>query len=181
MKTAIKNILKGFGGFGAYIVITIVVPAIVFTAIKNIEFQGIPVGLSQYQYERIVYWLTAFGLLVSGFAFLNYSSPKQSIRKGVFALVQILVNCLYIWSYKFSGGTDVQLFIFQPFKTPYEIILGGGSIGFDDFFKAIVNVFLADFLMLYMGIYFLTIIIKTYDLVDFTLNREKIRAERLMK
>jgi len=180
MKTAIKNILKGFGGFGAYIVITIIVPAIVFTAIKNIEFQGIPVGLSQYQYERIVYWLTAFGLLVSGFAFLNYSSPKQSIRKGVFALVQVLVNCLYIWSYKFSGGTDVQMFIFQPFKSYYELLLGG-SIGSEDFFKAIVNVLLQDFLVLYMGIYFLTIIIKIYDLIDFTLNRDKIRAERMIK
>ncbi|TXT65086.1 MAG: conserved membrane protein of unknown function [Promethearchaeota archaeon] len=178
MKTAIKNVLKGFGGFGAYLVITIIIPAIVFTAIKNIEFQGIPIGLSQYQYERIVYWLTAFGLLVSGFAFLNYSSPKQSIRKGVFALVQILVNCLYIWSYKFSGGTDVQLTIFQPFSSYYEI-LQTGTIGSEDFFKAIVNIFLEDFLMLYMGIYFLTISIKIYDLIDFTLNREKIRAERM--
>jgi len=32
--------------------------------------------------------------------------------------------------------------------------------------------------MLYMGIYFLTIVLKGYDLVDFVVNRDKIRENR---
>lgn len=165
MKTVYKNILKGFGGFIIYLTITIIIPSIVFTIFKTIDFTTsinglnitVPIPLFETKYSEIIFWLTATGLLVSGFAFLNYSSPKQSIRKGSFALVQVLINCLYIWSYRFSGALDVG----------YPIGLTGYVI-----------LYLENYLLLYMGIYFLTISIKIYDLLDFTINREKIRAER---
>jgi hypothetical protein len=32
--------------------------------------------------------------------------------------------------------------------------------------------------MLYMGIYFLTILLKGYDVLDFVINRDKIRQKR---
>jgi hypothetical protein len=35
--------------------------------------------------------------------------------------------------------------------------------------------------MLYMGVYFLTIILKGYDFFDFVLNRKKIREKRYEK
>ena len=98
--------------------------------------------------------------MISGCAFFNYSSPKQSVRKGIFALIQIILNCLYIWSYKFSGATEVNFTIFT---------IGNLSIDF------------SQMVVLYMGIYFLTIVLKVYDLVDFTLNREKIREKRYSK
>ena len=98
--------------------------------------------------------------MISGCAFFNYSSPKGSIRKAFFALIQILLNCIYIWSYKFSGATEISFEIFT---------IGNLSVDF------------SQMILLYMGIYFLTIILKVYDLVDFTLNREKIREKRYSK
>jgi len=38
---------------------------------------------------------------------------------------------------------------------------------------------LQQMVLVYLGIYFLTIILKIYDVIDFTINREKIRNERM--
>jgi hypothetical protein len=155
------NLLKGIIYMGVYITITIVIPFFTFTWIKEIQVLGVAIVLEQTEYNRIIFWISAFGLLISACAFFNYSSPKQSIRKGVFALVQILLNCLYIWSYKFSGATEVK----------FEIIFEITSVGF-------IAINVQNMVMLYMGIYFLTIILKGYDLVDFVVNRDKIRQKR---
>ena len=155
-----KNMLKGILFTAIYFTTTMVIPYLTFTWIKNLEVLGIPIVMSQLEYDRILYWISAFGLLISGCAFFNYSSPKQSIRKAIFALIQILLNSLYIWSYKFSGATQVN----------FEI-LSFGSLSID--FQQMI--------MLYMGIYFLTIILKSYDLIDFTVNRYKIREKRYTK
>ena len=155
-----KNMLKGILFTAIYFTTTMVIPYLTFTWIKNLEVLGIPIVMSQLEYERILYWISAFGLLISGCAFFNYSSPKQSIRKAIFALIQILLNSLYIWSYKFSGATEVNFQILS---------LGALSIDFQQM------------IMLYMGIYFLTIILKSYDLIDFTVNRHKIREKRYSK
>ena len=88
--------------------------------------------------KKIIYWVSAFGLLISACAFFNYSSPKQSIRKGTFSLIQILLNCLYIWSYKFSGATEVR----------FEIVFQITGLGY-------IAVNVQNMVMLYMGIYFL--------------------------
>ncbi|GAI01730.1 unnamed protein product, partial [marine sediment metagenome] len=93
-------------------------------------------------YESIIFWLTAFGLIISGCAFFKYSSPKQSIRKGVFALIQVLVNCLYLWSYKFSGAAEINF-----------VIIDFGFFSLN----------LQQMILVYMGIYFLTIVLKAYE------------------
>jgi hypothetical protein len=155
-----KNMLKGILFTVIYFTTTMVIPYLTFTWIKNLEVMGVPIVMSQLEYDRILFWISAFGLLISGCAFFNYSSPKQSIRKAIFALIQILLNSLYIWSYKFSGATEVH----------FEILsVGALSIDFQQM------------IILYMGIYFLTIILKGYDLIDFTVNRHKIREKRYSK
>jgi len=144
-----------------YIVTTMVIPYYTFTFIKNMQLLGVEIVLEQQNYERIIFWVTTFGLLISSTAFFNYSSPKQSIRKGTFALIQIILNCLYIWSYKFSGATEVR----------FEIVIEVVNIGY-------ITVNVQNMVMLYMGTYFLTIILKGYDFFDFVINRKKIREKR---
>jgi len=155
-----KNILKGILFTIIYFTTTMIIPYLTFTWIKNLEVVGVPIVMSQLEYERILYWISAFGLLITGCAFFNYSSPKQSIRKAVFALIQILLNSMYIWSYKFSGATEINF-----------VVLSFGALSID--FQQMI--------MLYMGIYFFTIILKGYDLIDFTVNRYKIREKRYSK
>ncbi len=153
---AVKNMVRGFLFTGIYVVFTIVIPLITFTLLFNIE--GLPIEWEKQDQQNITFWLTAFGLLVSGFAFFKYSSPKQSIRKGIFALIQVIINCLYLWSYRFSGAAEITFIIVD--------------YGF-------FSLSLAQMILIYMGIYFLTIILKVYDVIDFTINREKIRENRM--
>jgi len=153
---AVKNMVRGFLFTGVYVVFTIVIPLITFTLLFNIE--GLPIEWEKQDQQNITFWLTAFGLLVSGLAFFKYSSPKQSIRKGIFAFVQVIVNCLYLWSYRFSGATEITFIILD---------VGFFTLG------------LSQMILMYMGIYFLTIVLKVYDVIDFTINREKIRENRM--
>jgi hypothetical protein len=155
------NILKGIIYMGVYLTTTMIIPSLTFTWIREIQVLGVSIVLEQAEYERIIFWISAFGLLISACAFFNYSSPKQSIRKGTFALIQILLNCLYIWSYKFSGATEVK----------FEIVFEVTNVGF-------IAIDVQNMVMLYMGIYFLTILLKGYDLIDFVINRDKIRQKR---
>ena len=153
---AVKNMVRGFIFTGVYALITIVIPLMLFTLLFSIE--GLPIEWEQIDQQNITFWLTAFGLLVSGFAFFKYSSPKQSIRKGIFALIQVIINCLYLWSYRFSGAAEITF-----------IIVDYGFFSLD----------LSQMILIYMGIYFLTIVLKVYDIIDFTINREKIRENRM--
>ena len=155
---AVKNMVRGFIYSAIYVVTTIVIPLATFSWIRSMVVQGFPLDFEQQDYESIIFWLTAFGLIISGCAFFKYSSPKQSIRKGVFALIQVLVNCLYLWSYKFSGATEINF-----------VILNFGFFSLN----------LQQMILVYMGIYFLTIVLKAYDIIDFTINREKIREDRM--
>lgn len=153
---AVKNMVRGVIFTALYVVTTIVIPLLTFSLIKNIE--GLPFELEQQDYQNITFWITAFGLIISGLAFFTYSSPKQSIRRGYFALIQVIVNCLYIWSYRFSGATEIKF-----------VIVDYGFFSLD----------LSQMVLMYMGIYFLTIVLKMYDIIDFTINREKIREKRM--
>jgi len=155
------NTTKGVIFMSVYIVTTMVIPYFTFTFIKDMQLLGVDIVLEQHNYERIIYWVSTFGLLISSCAFFNYSSPKQSIRKGTFALIQLILNCLYIWSYKFSGATEVR----------FEIVIEIVNIGF-------ITVNVQNMVMLYMGTYFLTILLKGYDFFDFIINRKKIREKR---
>ena len=154
---SVKNMVKGFIFTAVYVVFTIVIPLITFSLIFDLVVQGFPLDFQQQDYQNITFWVVALGLLISGCAFFKYSSPKQSIRKGIFAFIQLLLNCLYLWSYKFSGATNIS-FVFS----------------FGDFTLNIQQM-----LLVYMGIYFLTIVIKAYDIIDFTINRKKIRKNRM--
>ena len=146
---------------GVYIVTTMVIPFLTFTWVRELSILGVNIVLTQHDYENIIFWISAFGLLISATAFVNYSAPKQSIRKGTFAMIQIILNCLYIWSYKFSGATEIR----------FEIVFEITNVGF-------VSINIQNMVMLYMGVYFLTIILKGYDFFDFILNRKKIREKR---
>ena len=157
----IGNIIKGILFMSVYIVTTMVIPFLTFTWVRELSILGVDIVLTQHDYENIIFWISAFGLLISATAFFNYSSPKQSIRKGTFALIQIILNCLYIWSYKFSGATEIR------FEIVFEII----NVGY-------VSINVQNMVMLYMGVYFLTILLKGYDFFDFLLNRKTIREKR---
>ena len=160
----IGNIVKGIIFMCVYIGTTMVIPFLTFTWVRELSILGVDIILTQHDYENIIFWISAFGLLISATAFFNYSSPKQSIRKGTFALIQIILNCLYIWSYKFSGATEIR------FEIVFEII----NVGY-------VSINVENMVMLYMGVYFLTILLKGYDFFDFLLNRKTIRENRYMK
>ena len=155
------NIFKGLIYLSVYITTTMVIPFLTFTLMKEVSIMGVDIILEQPDYDRIIFWVSAFGLLISACAFFNYSSPKQSIRKGTISLTQILLNCLYIWSYKFSGATEIR----------FELIIEATNLGF-------IAIDVQNMVKLYMGIYFLTIVLKGYDFLDFIINREKIREKR---
>ena len=156
-----KNIIRGVGFTLIYILTTIVIPYYTFSWVKELSIFGlIDIEMTQSQYDKIIFWVLAFGLIISGCAFFSYSSPPQSIRGGVFALIQVILNCFYIWSYKFSGATEIQ----------FDIV----NFGF-------FYLNLQQMIVTYLGIYFLTILLKAYDIVDFVVNREKIRELRMEK
>ncbi len=154
---SVKNMVRGFVFTSVYVVFTIVIPLVTFSLVYDLVVRGVPIDFQQQDFQNITFWVLAFGLIISGCAFFKYSSPKKSIRRAIFALIQILVNCLYLWSYKFSGATDISF------------ITGFGGITLN----------IQQMLLMYMGIYFLTIVLKVYDIIDFTINRGKIRENRM--
>ncbi len=159
---ATKNMIRGTIYTSVYVVTTIIVPFLLFNWVRNLQIPLVgEITLTQEDYENIIFWIVAFGLIISGCAFFSYSSPKQSIRRAVFALIQVIVNCLYLWSYKFSGATEI-LFNFNI----------SGHSGF-------LSLNLQTMVLVYMGVYFLTIVLKIYDLFDFSINRKKIRENRM--
>lgn len=155
---AVRNMVRGSIYSAIYAVTTIVIPVVTFSWIWSMVVQGFPLDFEQQDYQNVIFWVLALGLVITGCAFFSHSSPKQSIRRGVFALIQVIVNCLYLWSYKFSGATDIQF-----------TIVSYGSFSLD----------IQQMVLIYMGIYFLTIVIKVYDIIDFAVNREKIRENRM--
>ena len=161
-----SNMFRGFLFTAIYVVITIVVPLISLTWLAELgNIAGTEVGLDlSDKIEQIRFWVLTFGFLISGVAFFAFSSPKQSIRRCIFALIQILLNCLYIWSYKFSGALELIL--------PLVDTSTGTTLG-------LVGIDITSMIMLYLGLYFLTIVLKTFDLIDFIVNRKKIRYLRI--
>lgn len=157
MNARIKNMLRGTIVAAIYFTSTVLIPFWTFSWIKTINVEGVELQAYKQQVNRILFYVWAFGLLISGTAFFAYSSPKYSIRRGAFALIQIILNCLYLWSYKFSGALEIEFVLVD---------------------YGVITVNLQEMILLYMGIYFLTVILKAYDLLDFIVNREKIKYER---
>jgi len=155
--TAAKNIIQGIIATAIYLTITIIIPYLTFRWILSLKIEDADVNITNKEYESIIYWIIAFGLIISGTAFFAYSAPTQSIRRGAFSVIQIILNCLYIWSYQFSGALDLNI----------ELV----DIGF-------ISLNLTQLILVYMGVYFLTVVLKVYDLVDSIINRDKIKFER---
>ena len=155
---SVKNMVRGTIFTAIYVVTTIIIPLATFTLLFEFLVQDLPLEFVQQDLNNIVFWIVAFGLLISGCAFFTFSSPKQSIRRAIFAVIQVLVNCLYLWSYKFSGAAVLSFIIV-------------------DFGVMTLNV--QQMILMYMGLYFLTIVLKVYDIIDFTINRKKIRENRM--
>ncbi len=155
---SVKNMVRGSIFTAVYVVTTIVIPLATFTLLFNLVVQGLPLDFEQQDYNNVVFWIVAFGLMISGFAFFTFSSPKQSIRRAILAVILVLLNCHYLWSYKFSGAAVLSFIIV-------------------DFGVMTLNV--QQMILIYMGLYFLTIVLKVYDIFDFTINRKKIRENRM--
>jgi len=155
---AVRNMVRGFIYATIYVVFTIIIPVLTYSWVRSMYVQGFPIHLEQQEYQNIIFWVTALGLIISSCAFFNYSSPKKSIRRGTFALIQVLVNSLYIWSYKFSGATTINF-----------VILNMGYISLN----------LQQMILVYLGVYFFSIILKVYDIIDFIINRKKLRENRM--
>lgn len=153
----IKNLVRGAIIAAIYFGTTILIPYYTFSWIKTIRVEEVELQAYKQQVNQILFYVWAFGLIITGCAFFAYSAPAQSIRRGAFSLIQIILNCLYLWSYKFSGALEVE----------FELV---------DLGVIVIN--LQQMILLYMGIYFLTVILKAYDLIDFVVNREKIKEER---
>jgi len=155
---AVRNMIRGFICAAIYAVITILIPVLTYSWVPNTYVQDFSIQLEQQEYQNIIFWVTALGLIISSCAFFNYSSPKKSIRRSTFALIQVLVNSLYIWSYKFSGATTINF-----------VILNMGYFSLN----------LQQMILVYLGVYFFSIILKVYDIIDFIINRKKLRENRM--
>ena len=157
-RAAAKNMVRGVFFAAIYLITTLIIPYMTFSWIRSLEVEGVEIDIYQKRYKAIIYWLVAFGLIISGTAFFAYSSPAQSIRRGFFSMLQIILNCFYLWSYKFSGALEVE----------FELV----DLGY-------MTLNLTQLILLYMGIYFLSVVLKTYDLADFIINRKKIQSARV--
>lgn len=96
---AVGNMVRGFIFAAIYAVTTIVIPIIFFSWYRNFGnlLPGeVELGFTQENYEAVVFWITSIGIIICACAFFSHSSPKQSIRKASFALIQVLVNCIYM-------------------------------------------------------------------------------------
>ncbi len=159
---AAKNVIIGSLKSVIYVSFTLIIPLLTFSYIRHLEIpdMGVSITLADDAYFTIIFWLTAFGVLTSGCAFFKYTAPKESVRRGLLGLIQIIVNCLYVWSYKFSGASTVIFLVEQ-----YGIIIIDLS--------AVIKV--------YLGVYFLLICLRLFDFIDFLAHRGDIQINRQYK
>ncbi|MHA1689802.1 MAG: hypothetical protein ACTSUN_10800 [Promethearchaeota archaeon] len=146
---AVKNMVQGFLVLIPYVVFTIIVPYILFTYIYELTSSvqdHISLGMSAERYQQITFWILALGLVICGFAFLAFSSPKHSVRRGVFRVAMVFFNCLYIWIYALSSATVININIMNLLT--FTIDLTG-------------------YIMFFMGIYFFSIIVQVIKLLQF--------------
>lgn len=153
----VNNVLRGTLFASLYFIATVLIPYLTFTWLMALEIEGAEIEITASQYNKIIYWIIALGSIITATAFCTHSSPLQSIRKGILSLIQIILNCLYIWSYKYSGALDLNI----------ELI---------DF--GIIALNLTQLIIVYLGVYFFTIIIKSYNLIYYILNKDDIRFKR---
>lgn len=154
-----KNIFKGIIKGLITLVLSIIVPLLLFKQIKDFpDVMGLDISLENTEYNRILFWITAVGMISVSFSFAKGSSPKRSKQKAIFGIGGVLANCFYIYQYKFSGASTFTMQISDL-----------GTISVD----------LGVILNLWMGLIFLKIIIEIYDLFDAISYKKKKKAENL--
>jgi hypothetical protein len=137
-------------------VLSIIVPLVLFKQIKDFpDIMGLDISLENTEYNRILFWITAVGMISVSFSFAKGSSPKRSKRKALFGIGGVFANCFYIYQYKFSGASTFTMQISDL-----------GTISVD----------LGVILNLWMGLIFLKIIIEIYDLFDAISYKKKKKA-----
>lgn len=154
MNPSAKLILKGILLALMKTVTSMLIPYFSFRYISTLEVMGIPIGLTNEQFEIIAFWITALGLIQVSVAFAKGASPKRSPRKAIMYFLQIIVYSLYLWCYKFSGAASLTL--------AFEY----GSVTYN----------LAVMLQMWMGVVVLKMIIATYDLIDGIIHYRKLKA-----
>ena len=150
-----KRILYALLRMSISLVLSIIVPLVLFGSVKNIpDILGMSITLEQQLYDSIVFWIISCGMLTISLTFAKFSSPKRSPQRAIFGIFNIFASCIYIYSYKFSGASQLSYSI-QNY----------GSVSFD------VGVMLN----LWMGLIFLKIILEIYDLVDGIIYQRKAK------
>jgi len=120
------------------------IPYLTFKYVSSIVIMGIPIGLTNEQFQVIVFWITALGLVQVSIAFAKGASPRRSPQKAIWSIFEIAVYCLYLWCYKFSGAASLTLNFKYGFVT-YDLAL---------------------LLQLWLGLVSLKLFIAIYDLID---------------
>jgi len=146
--------VKGFIILIPYVVFTIIVPYILFTYIYELTASvqdQVSLGMTAERYQQVTFWILALGLIICGFAFLTFSSPKHSIRRGAFHIALVFFNCLYMWIYALSSAIVININIMNLLT--FTIDLTG-------------------YIMFFMGIYFLSIIVQVLKLFQFILEKK---------
>ncbi|MHA1341050.1 MAG: hypothetical protein ACTSRZ_13800 [Promethearchaeota archaeon] len=133
----------------------ILVPYLTFKYISTIQVMGIPIGLTNEQFQIIIYWITALGLIQVAIAFAKGASPKRSPQKAIWTIFELGIYCLYLWCYKFSGAASLTL-TFQY-----------GAVTYD----------LAVMLRMWLGLVILKLFLAIWDLIDGSVYYYKKRKE----
>ena len=155
--TGTRNLINGLMVSALYFTATILIPFLTLTSIMALDIEGTEIEITESKYQKIIYWIIAIGSIITATAFCTHSAPPQSIRKGALSVVQVFLNCLYVWSYQISGALDLNI----------ELV---------DF--GIITLNLTQLIIVYLGVYLFTVLIKVINLVKFISKKDEIRFKR---
>ena len=155
--TGSKNLLNGILYSALYFIATILIPFLTISAIVALEIEITEIEITNSLYNKILYWIIAIGSIITATAFCTHSAPPQSVRKGFLSVIQILLNCFYIWSYKISGALDLNI----------ELV----DLG-------ILTLNLTQLIIVCLGVYFFVVLIKVYNLTNYIIKKDEIRFKR---
>ncbi len=142
---AIKNVIFGILKGIRYGCMNILLPFLTFTFIRQINVAGLDIYLSNTKFQEIMFWVTALSLLVISAGFATSCSPKHSKRRAIFGIMLTISNCLYLYSYKYTGATLFELEIVDLGRVSVDLTL---------------------MLNLSLGVVFLNIIMNIYEFFD---------------
>ena len=155
--TGTRNLINGLMVSALYFTATILIPFLTFYSIMALDIEGTEIEITESKYQKIIYWIIAIGSIITATAFCTHSAPPQSIRKGTLSIIQVILNCLYVWSYQISGALDLNI----------ELV---------DF--GIITLNLTQLIIVYLGVYLFTVLIKVINLISFISKKDEIRFKR---